>query len=202
MLGSLFRLAPTLPPALATSNEPPRLDALDEGRTDNGKGKVRVVDSDDTYQPEPEPVSRRTMPLRIPFEGPCRFPEGPVLAFDRKTEPVLHETPILPSRRTPRPLPCLLYYLISTPLVLAQHAKIDRVIRVILISSLGYIKAPYSSSQLYLSQSAPFSLASQHRLPRIKSNRRRYRLSYCSISPDHICERDRPWVVTTAESCR
>ena len=64
--------------ALATSNEPPRLDALDEGRTDNGKGNVRVVDSDETYQPEPEPVSRRTMPLRIPFERPCRFPEGPV----------------------------------------------------------------------------------------------------------------------------
>ena len=52
-------------------------------------------------------------------------------------KPVLQEAPILPSHRTPRLLPFLLYYLISTPPVLSQHAKIDRVI---LISSLGYIK--------------------------------------------------------------
>ena len=40
-----------------TTNEPPRLDPLDEGRTDKGKGKVRAVDSDDTRQPGPESVS-------------------------------------------------------------------------------------------------------------------------------------------------
>ena len=55
MFGSLFRLATViLSSALATSNEPPTLDPVDEGRANKGKGKARVVDLDDACQQEPE----------------------------------------------------------------------------------------------------------------------------------------------------
>ena len=55
MLGSLFQLAPAiLSSALLSPNEPPRSEPVNEGRTDKGKGKARVVDSDD---PGPDPAS-------------------------------------------------------------------------------------------------------------------------------------------------
>ena len=57
VLGSLFQLAPIiLSSAPPTPNEPPRSDPEDEERIDKGKGKARVVNSDDTDQPGPEPA--------------------------------------------------------------------------------------------------------------------------------------------------
>ena len=93
-------------------------------------------------------------------------------------------------------------YFTTSYLLLQFCLSMRRLVALFSYRPSGTSKTPYSSSQHHLSQSTRFSLTSQHRLSRVKSNRRRYRLSYCGISPNHTCERDRPWVVTTAGSCR
>lgn len=56
MLRSLFQLAPAILSSAPHADAPPRLELVNEGRTDKGKGKARDVDSYHTKQPAPEPA--------------------------------------------------------------------------------------------------------------------------------------------------
>ena len=151
-----------------TINEPPRLDPLDEGRTDKGKGKVRAVDSDDTHQPEPESVSmeddaftdtlRETMTVSRRASSRIRSPD--------EASPSGSSNSTLTSDTTPPPCPTLLPHIHPSGSG-SEHAKTDRVI---LISFLWYIKKfipfePTSSFLVVLIFTCP-----QHRLSRIKSS--------------------------------